>query len=300
MKLAYFQLALAMILVGMNVAVGKVIVEKVPIFLFSEIRFLIALLFLIPMAFFHERSTIKIEKQQFKLLFLQSFFGVFLFSICMLYGVRYTSATAAGIITSTVPAAIALLSFFFLKERLSTSQVVSVCLAVLGILIITLQTSTIHSQNQPLLFGNILIFGAVVSEALFTIYAKKLAGVLSPIHMAAAINLIGFLLFLPFAIHEGLSFQLANITMFIWILIMYYAITASVLSFVFWYQGITKVKASIAGIFTGFIPVTAAVTGIFMLDEPFGWNQFFGILFVLAAIFVGTRKIEKDVSSKSL
>lgn len=81
---------------------------------------------------------------------------------------------------------------------------------------------------------------------------------------------------------------------------MYYAITASVLSFVFWYQGIAKVKASIAGIFTGFIPVTAAVTGIFILDEPFGWNQFFGILFVLAAIFVGTRRIEKGVSSKSL
>ena len=42
-------------------------------------------------------------------LFAQSFFGNFLFSICMLYGVSLTSAVAAGLVMSTIPAVVAVL-----------------------------------------------------------------------------------------------------------------------------------------------------------------------------------------------
>lgn len=289
MKVAYLQLALSMVFVGANVAVGKIIVEDVPIFLFSEIRFLIALLFLVPMLLFSRRQVVQLRKSHLGLLFLQSFFGVFLFSVLMLYGVRFTSAAAAGIITSTVPAVIALLSFFFLRERMSPPQAFSICLAVLGILIITFQKSPSNIDSSPMLFGNILVFGAVISEALFTIFAKKLSTVFTPIQMATAVNIIGFLLFLPFAVREALSFDFMNLKLSVWLLIVYYAITASVLSFVLWYQGVKKVNASLAGIFTGFIPIAATLVGIFLLKETFSWNQFMGILCVLGAILLGTR-----------
>ncbi|MFO1446207.1 DMT family transporter [Bacillus sp. Bva_UNVM-123] len=289
MRVAYLQLALSMAFVGANVAVGKIIVEEVPIFLFSEIRFLIALLFLVPMLVISRPQVVRLEKRHVGYLFLQSFFGVFLFSVLMLYGVRFTSAAAAGIITSTVPAVIALLSFFFLRERMSSAQSFSICLAVLGILIITLQKSPSNIDSSPMVIGNILVFGAVVSEALFTIFAKKLSTVFTPIQMATAVNVIGFILFLPFAIKEALSFDFINLKWSIWFLIVYYAITASVLSFILWYQGVKKVNASLAGIFTGFIPIAATLVGIFLLKESFGWHQFLGILCVLGAIFLGTR-----------
>ena len=289
MRVAYLQLALSMAFVGANVAVGKIIVEEVPIFLFSEIRFLIALLFLVPMLVISRPQVVRLEKSHVGYLFLQSFFGVFLFSVLMLYGVRFTSAAAAGIITSTVPAVIALLSFFFLRERMSSTQAFSICLAVLGILIITLQKSPSNIDSSPMVIGNILVFGAVVSEALFTIFAKKLSTVFTPIQMATAVNVIGFILFLPFAIKEALSFDFINLKWSIWFLIVYYAITASVLSFILWYQGVKKVNASLAGIFTGFIPIAATLVGIYLLKESFGWNQFLGILCVLGAIFLGTR-----------
>lgn len=290
LKVAYLQLALSMAFVGANVAVGKIIVSDVPIFLFSEIRFLIALLFLVPMLLINrQKQALQLKKNEWGFLFLQSFFGVFLFSVLMLYGVRFTSATAAGIITSTVPAVIAILSFIFLRERLSISQTLSICLAVLGISIITFQATPSNTEGTPLALGNILVFGAVISEALFTILAKKLSGVLTPIQMAAGVNIIGFLLFLPFAVREVTSFNLLNLGWSIWILIFYYAITASVLSFVLWYCGVANVKASVAGIFTGFIPISATLVGIILLKEPFGWNQAIGIMSVLGAIFLGTR-----------
>lgn len=172
---------------------------------------------------------------------------------------------------------------------MSPPQAFSICLAVLGILIITFQKSPSNIDSSPMLFGNILVFGAVISEALFTIFAKKLSTVFTPIQMATAVNIIGFLLFLPFAVREALSFDFMNLKLSVWLLIVYYAITASVLSFVLWYQGVKKVNASLAGIFTGFIPIAATLVGIFLLKETFSWNQFMGILCVLGAILLGTR-----------
>ncbi|MEK5389370.1 DMT family transporter [Margalitia sp. FSL K6-0131] len=291
MKLAYLQLALSMAFVGANVAVGKLIVEHVPIFLFSEMRFFIALLFLIPMLVISRPKKVQqLQKRHWGFLFLQSFFGVFLFSVLMLYGVRYTSATAAGIIKSTVPAIIAILSFFILKERLSISQAFSICLSIFGIAVITFQAPSLNSESNSLLLGNFLVFGAVISEALFTIFAKKLSAILSPIQLSTGVNIIGFLLFLPFAIKEAVTFNFMNLSLSVWFLIIYYALTASILSFVLWYRGVANIKANIAGIFTGFIPITAALVGIVFLKEPFGWNQSIGILSVLGAIYIGTRE----------
>lgn len=291
-RIAYFQLAVSMAFVGVNVAVGKIIVEEVPIFLFSEIRFLIALLFLVPMLLISQRPATKMQKSHWGYLVLQSFFGVFLFSVLMLYGVRLTSATAAGIITSTVPAVIALLSFFFLKEKMSAPQAISICLAVLGILIITFQMNSSTLESTSFLFGNVLVFGAVISEALFTIFAKKLSAVLTPIQMAAGVNMIGFILFLPFSIKEAFTYNFIDLDLTVYLLIVYYAITASVLSFVLWYKGVANVSANLAGIFTGFIPITATFVGIVLLKEPFGLNQLIGIMCVLGAIYLGTRGTE--------
>ncbi|MGL5513874.1 MAG: DMT family transporter [Sporomusa sp.] len=291
MKLAYFQLALSMSIVGANVPIGKVIVNELPIFLFSEIRFLIALLFLIPMLLCDNKEIVFVKKTNLLYLFLQAFFGVFLFSIFMLYGVKFTTGTAAGIITSTVPAAIALLSFFILGEKTSRRQISSVGLAVLGISVISFQGSSNGKDN--VLLGDLLIIGAVVSEALFTIYAKKLSDVLSPLQMAVGINIIGLLLFSPFAINEALAFNFSKISMSMWLIIVYYSVTASVLSFILWYRGVKNVSASIAGLYTGFMPIVATLVSVIILNEKFGLNHLSGMICVLCAIYFGSKSVCK-------
>ena len=52
-----------------------------------------------------------------RLLFLESFLGNFLFTMCMLYGVSLTSAVSAGVTMAAIPAAVAVMSWAFLRER---------------------------------------------------------------------------------------------------------------------------------------------------------------------------------------
>ncbi|MFP3391703.1 DMT family transporter [Brevibacillus sp. SIMBA_040] len=297
MLLAYVQLALSMAFVGINISIGKEIVAHVPVFLFSELRFLIAILILLPLLASRGEWKTSWTREEGKVLFWQSFFGVFLFSICMLYGVQWTSATAAGIITSTVPACIALFSFWILKEKLQVNNMFAILLSVCGIAFITFTTGGNVEQSLASMLGNALVFLAVVSEALFTIFAKRLAGKITPFQMTAAINVISFVLFLPFAIWEGLRFEWGSVPAGVWGLILYYAITASVLSFFLWYKGVAKVEASKAGLFTGMMPISAALVAILFLNEIFSWMHAIGMSLVLASIVVGTMRFrQKDMT----
>ena len=292
MLLAYVQLALSMAFVGINISIGKEIVAHVPVFLFSELRFLIAILILLPLLASRGEWKTSWTREEGNVLFWQSFFGVFLFSICMLYGVQWTSATAAGIITSTVPACIALFSFWILKEKLQVNNMLAIFLSVSGIAFITFTGGNVE-QSLASMLGNSLVFLAVVSEALFTIFAKRLAGKITPFQMTAAINVISFVLFLPFAIWEGLRFEWGSVPAGVWGLILYYAITASVLSFFLWYKGVAKVEASKAGLFTGMMPISAALVAILFLNEIFTWMHAIGMSLVLASIVVGTMRIRQ-------
>ncbi|QRG65075.1 DMT family transporter [Brevibacillus choshinensis] len=296
MQLAYIQLALSMALVGINISIGKEIVSHIPVFLFSELRFVIAMMILLPLLSMRGEWKSSWSREEGTVLFWQSFFGVFLFSICMLYGVKWTTATSAGIITSTVPACIALLSFWILKEKLQQNSMWAILLSVSGIGLITF-TGESQETSAIGVLGNLLVFLAVISEALFTIFAKRLSGRITPFQMTTAINGISFVLFLPLAIMEGLRFDWGSVPASVWLLVVYYAVTASVLSFFLWYKGVAKVEASKAGLFTGMMPISAALIAVLLLDEAFTWFHALGMLFVLVSIYIGTLNIKKQAFS---
>ena len=265
---AYAQLAAGMAVVGAYVAFSKLIVETVPIFLLAMLRFAIAALAMLPWTF--PKGGLAIALAQKRTLFAQSFFGNFLFSICMLSGVARTSATAAGLIMSTLPAAVALFSFFALRERLSGRTAFAIVLAIAGVGALTL-VRTDHAStgaDGAMWAGNLFVIGAVLCEALYVVLGKRLTTAsVGPMQISAWINLVGLALTLPFGLWQAAHFDFARITVTLWLLIAFYALAASVLSTWLWLSGLRHVPASQAGVFTVALPITAALVGIVFLGE---------------------------------
>lgn len=108
----YFSLALAMAIVGSSVVVGKLMVKTIPVFCRQAFVFYRGCRFN-DLAFWIEKGIPALSKKDVFVLLLQSFTGVFLFSICMLYGVKLTTGMESGIITSTTPMAVGILAFFY-------------------------------------------------------------------------------------------------------------------------------------------------------------------------------------------
>ena len=86
-----------------------------------------------------------------------------------------------------------------------------------------------------------------------------------------------------------------KISPLIWLLIIYYSLTASVLSFILWYKGIAKVPASVAGLFTVFMPVSSALIGVTFLHESFTWKHAIGMVLAITAIYIGVRNPQQKI-----
>src|SRR5215467_10303341 len=255
---AYLQLSAAMVIVGSTVVVSKLITGVLPVFVASALRFGVASLVLVPVLLRAEGRLPRLDRKGWLILFLQSFAGNFLFSVFLLYGLRLTSATASGILTSTTPALIGLIALIFLRERLAPLQGIGIVLAVVGIMVINvLGARSPVAQGANPLFGNVLILGAVVGEALWTILGKVATRQVSALAVASLASLFGFVMFLPFALLQITTFNLAAVPTSMWLHVVYYGLVGTVGAYVLWYSGVARVPTSVAGVFTGILPISA-------------------------------------------
>ena len=66
--------------------------------------------------------------------------------------------------------------------------------------------------------------------------------------------------------------------------IVYYGVFGTVGAYLLWYRGLSRVPASVAGVFTGVLPVSAVLLSYAVLREPFLWSHLIGMTCVLLAI----------------
>ena len=296
---AYACLALSMSLVGSYVALSKPLVAAIPVFLLAWLRFGIG-----GLATLHwlrkPADEPAMTAQTRRLVFLESFLGNFLFSICMLFGVSLASAVSAGVIMASIPAVVAVLSWAFLRERIVARIWAAIALAALGIALLGL--SQPDAAVAPAMadaaagagkewLGNLLLFGAVLCESAYAVIGKKLTGALGPKRITALINLWGFALVTPFGAYAALHFDFAGVQPGSWMLLVFYSLAASVWTVWLWMTGLKVVPAAEGGVFTVMLPVSAALVGVFVLGEPLRGVQLLALGLGLAGVVLATLPV---------
>ena len=281
-------LALSMSLVGSYVALSKALVAVIPVFLLAWLRFGIGGLAM-PHWLRKPANEPPLTRRTRSLLFLESFLGNFLFSICMLFGVSMTSAVSAGVIMAAIPAVVALLSWAFLRERVPPRTWGAVACAAAGIALLALSTSGSGAVGgQRAWLGDLLIFGAVICEASYAVIGKKLTGAIGPKRITALINLWGLALVTPLGLWSALRFDFAAVPSGIWALLLFYSLAASVWTVWLWMTGLKGLPAAQAGVFTVMLPVSATLVGVFALGEPLGGGQLLAFVLALAGVLLAT------------
>jgi drug/metabolite transporter (DMT)-like permease len=297
-----------MALVGGYVALSKPLVAALPIFLLAWMRFGIAGLAMVhwlrrpagePTMTPHTRA----------LIFLESFLGNFLFSICMLFGVSMTSAVSAGVIMASIPAVVAVMSWLILRERIGLRTWLAVGCGALGIGLLALSkqelptqsplgVDTIFGYNKELL-GNLLVFGAVLCEAAYAVIGKKLTNAISPKRISALINLWGFVLMTPMGVYIGWTFDFGSVAIGSWVLLVFYALAASVWTVWLWMTGLKAVPAARAGVFTVLLPISAALVGVLILGESLSGMQLVAFTVALLGVVLATLPARSTVATQA-
>ena len=295
--LAYACLALSMALVGSYVALSKPLAAIFPVLLLAWLRFGIG-----GVAMLHwlkkPPDEPPLTPRTRRLLFLESFLGNFLFTLCMITGVKLTTAVSAGVILAAIPAAVAVLSWLFLRERIAPRVWAGVACAVLGIALVALSKQELPAPFPSALapsgaahlawLGNLLLIGAVLCEASYAVIGKSLTASLSPRRISALINGWGFVLSTPFGLWLAWRFDFGAVPASMWVLLVFYALAACMWTVWLWMTGLKSVPAAQAGVFTVLLPISAAAVGVLVLGERLSTLQLLAYGVALTGVLLAT------------
>ncbi|MBS0350782.1 MAG: DMT family transporter [Proteobacteria bacterium] len=286
---AFGLLALAQLSVGINITGSKFLLSSFPVLFILTGRFFLAAVLLLPLHWCTNEKVIPL-KQHFQrlnakdwlLLFLQAICAGVFFNLLMVLGLGYTDAQSAGIITSTLPALIAVASWIFLRERFTLKKTICVGFATLGLVII----STHHAASEPKhtgsLLGNLLVFLALLPETAYYVLVKIPTKRLPIFLMSGIINAINAIILFPFLILEvhWCSFHFTTLNLAVLVLVG----LSSGMFYLFWYLGSEKVDAIMASLVTTVMPISTVLIAWLVLNETLSTYYLAGMILAILSI----------------
>lgn len=151
-------------IMGSTVVVSKVIAGGFPVILASVLRLLLSAALQLALFFSLHRSIPRLARRDMGVLFLQALFGVALYSVCFMEGLKRTTALEASVFSSLIPAAGGLISILVFHERLNRFQYCGILAAVLGTLLINAGGAG-GAELRSHLAGNVMILASAFCQA---------------------------------------------------------------------------------------------------------------------------------------
>ncbi len=230
----------------------------------------------------------KIAREDFWLFVLMSFFEPFLYFIGESYGLKYISSTVAAVIVATIPLISPVAAWMFHRETIKWMNVLGLLFSFAGVGLVVLNGS-FRFDASPL--GVSLEFMAVLSAVAYSIVLRHLVGKYNTFTIIAYQNIIGVIFFLPiWLIFEFNDFLSRPFHPQAFKAIVFLAVFASTLGFVFFTQSIRKLGVNRSNTFINLIPVFVAILSFFILKDNLGLQQITGILIVVAGLFLAQIK----------
>jgi drug/metabolite transporter (DMT)-like permease len=269
-----------------NMVVGRAMRNDLPPVAMTFWRWSIAGLLLIPFVMGELIAHRAAIVRAWKLFAVLGLINIAVFNTLCYAGLRYTTATNAVLLNSTVPVFILLISWLALREPLSLRQCAGVMLSLLGVVVIVA-----HGDVQMLLalhfnLGDILLLAAMVLWAIYTVLLRW-----SPVGMSTGASLATMILFglPPLAVMYGV--ELASGARFALTstgaaTLAYYGIFPSVLAYLFYNRGVVRIGANRAGVFVHLVPVFGFLLSAIFLDEPPGMYHVVGVVCVFCGIWL--------------
>jgi drug/metabolite transporter (DMT)-like permease len=139
--------------------------------------------------------------------FILGFIGLGGMTLLYNWGTGRSLAANGALISMSVPILTAIIAVFILSEKMTPGRVMSLVIALVGVIIISdIRWGQLDFLGSYL-FGSVLFLLGAVCNAIYVVFSKRLLSISSPVVLLFWAQLLGFLISLPFVSVEGFSFQ---------------------------------------------------------------------------------------------
>lgn len=241
---------------------------------------------------------IRFERAHLKMILTVAVLQPVLYFLFEIYGLNRLASSEAGMMIALIPIFVSIFGSIFLKERPRLIQLGFIVMSVSGIILI--QAFKSASGIQVEILGFMLLFGAVLSAALFNIASRSASKQLRAHELTYFMMLIGAITFntiylTQLTVEARLQDYLTNLFQVELLLpVLYLGIIASIGGFFLVNFALSRLEAHVASIYANLATITAIAAGALFLDERLFYYHYIGAAMIILGVY-GTVRSNRNI-----
>lgn len=270
---------------AVNFSVVKYGIRVFPPHGFNGVRMtLAALIYLVVWAFLKDGFVLR-KGDLWKAAGL-GFLGTTVYQLLFIQGLRTTSASTTSMIAPMTPVFIALLSHFLRFERIHWAAWVGIAVSFTGFYLLLTGQGGPMTLNSATVRANLLILGANLAWACYTVFSRPLLARIPPLRLAILTTSFGVLFYLPFAAGGIAGIRAGRIPVPGWGAIVYSGVLAIVVGYALYYVSVRKVGNTKTGIYSNLNPVFATLFAVLAFGEKVTPLQVGGGIVIFLGVYL--------------
>ncbi len=283
------------IFMASNLIVARGGVEFVPPISLAFWRWTFVFLLLLPFTYSSLKKNYMVIKNEYTKLF---FLGVMGCGVCgafpFLAG-KTTTVTNMGIIYTSSPIFIIMISAIFFKEKINFLKIIGLISCLTGVLAIIIKGNLNLLLNLTFTIGDLWMLAAAIGWALYSIYLYYWKSQLSIFSRFFMISFFGAVSLFPFYLAEEIYFEktIFNLDFLFWTI--FAAVSPGIIAFTLYTKAQESLGASLTGFTLYVFTIYAALYGFILFDENIETFHYIGTTLV----FVGVYLAKKNYDTKT-
>ena len=272
-----------------NLIVARGGVEYVPPISLAFWRWTVVFLILLPFTYLSLKKNYKSIQKEYKKLFVLGGLGCGVCGAFPFLAGQTTTVANMGIIYTSSPVFIILISSIFFKEKINFIKVIGLIACLVGVFAIIIKGDINLLINLNFTLGDLWMLGAAIGWALYSIYLFYWKTNLQIFQRFTLVALFGAISLFPFYIIEEVFIERTffDTDFFAWVI--FAAISPGIIAFTLYTVAQKKLGASLTGFTLYIFTIYAAIYGYFLFDEKLESYHLIGTILVFFGIYLARK-----------
>lgn len=279
---AYAALLLMVFIWGINFAVAKAALSELSPLAFNALRFPLAA-GVVLIALRRGRGFLWPAPGDRLRVFALGMLGNVFYQQFFIFGLDLTRAGTASLLLAATPILTALLSAGLGHERVGARTWIGVVATFAGIALVVLFGSDAAEGGFSLL-GDLLMIGASISWAVYTVGSRSLIARYGPVQFTAWTLWTGAIGLTLIGLPAVLRTDLGDVSLNAWFGVLYAGALSIGVAYLIWYYGVRQIGNTRTAAFSNLVPVVALLAAWLHLGEVPSAGQLLGAGVILGGL----------------
>ena len=238
-------------------------------------------------------KLVRIPWRVYRWFFLAAFCEPFVYFLCEAMALQRVSSMVTSVILSFIPLLTPLLTYYFLRERITIKNLIGIVISIAGVLMVIIEKDGSFAVDWV---GLVLLCVAMVAAVGYSLVIRKVPEEYNTLSVVFYMFCTALIFFVPTALITEWQ-QISTIvttppegTTNALMAIGGLAISASCIAFLFYSYGVRVIGPNKASVFNNIQPAVTALFAWWFMSQPMNWIKIVGIGILIIGMFIAQKK----------